>query len=295
VDYSGTSHSVELDAAGLRFDGYPAMADITFSVPAGQFVAIVGPTGCGKSSILNLVAGLIGPTLGVVRTTGRCVTGVNPNAAYMFQQDALFPWKRVLDNVMFGPILRGATTESAREQALGWIDRVGLSGFADRYPYQLSGGQRKRVAMAQVLINRLPLLLMDEPFSPLDVQTRALMENELLDPTPVRPRAPAKCSAGPGLQADSMSPSRFPSRTHGRFKHWSTPQFEPCDISGLILHRKLPGMFPSSGWKVTGSWSSKPWKPTSGCSVRTASCPATALRTFSKLSCSSIRRSTPRR
>ena len=181
VDSSRTSYAVELDAAGLRFDGYPAIDEITFSVPDGQFVTIVGPTGCGKSSILNLVAGLLGPTSGTVRTSGRNVSGVNPDAAYMFQQDALLPWKRVRDNVMLGPILRGATPQSARDQARAWIDRVGLSGFDDRYPYQLSGGQRKRAAMAQVLINRLPLLLMDEPFGALDVQTRALMENELLE------------------------------------------------------------------------------------------------------------------
>ena len=172
--------AVELDAVSVRFDGYPAIDEVTFGVPEGQFVAIVGPTGCGKSSLLNLVAGLLHPTSGAVRTSGRRFHGVNPDAAYMFQQDALLPWKRVLDNVMLGPILRGQTRQDAGENAREWIDRVGLSGFEDRYPYQLSGGQRRRAAMAQVLINRLPLLLMDEPFGALDVQTRALMENELL-------------------------------------------------------------------------------------------------------------------
>jgi NitT/TauT family transport system ATP-binding protein len=181
VESSATSPAVELDAVGVRFDGYPAIEEISFSAPKGQFVAIVGPTGCGKSSILNLVAGLLGPTSGRVRTSGRGIGGVNSEAAYMFQQDALLPWKRVLDNVMLGPILRGARPEDAREEARRWIDRVGLSGFDDRYPHQLSGGQRKRAAMAQVLINKLPLLLMDEPFGALDVQTRALMESELLE------------------------------------------------------------------------------------------------------------------
>ena len=173
--------AVELDAASVRFDGYPAIDEVTFTVPEGQFVAIVGPTGCGKSSLLNLVAGLLHPTSGTVRTSGSAFDGVNPDAAYMFQQDALLPWKRVLDNVMLGPVLRGQSRKDAAENARQWIERVGLSGFENRYPHQLSGGQRRRAAMAQVLINRLPLLLMDEPFGALDVQTRALMENELLE------------------------------------------------------------------------------------------------------------------
>lgn len=165
---------------GLRYGSYDAIERITCSVPNGQFTAIVGPTGCGKSSLLNLVAGLLAPTRGQVTTSGRSVTAVNRDAAYMFQQDALLPWKTVLDNVVLGPILRGRSRQEALADARQWIERVGLRGFEDRYPHQLSGGQRKRAAMAQALINRLPLLLMDEPFGALDVQTRALMENELL-------------------------------------------------------------------------------------------------------------------
>jgi NitT/TauT family transport system ATP-binding protein len=150
-------------------------------VPRGQFVALVGPTGCGKSSVLNLIAGLITPSRGVVHADDCPLDGINPHAAYMFQQDALLPWKTALGNVMLGPIVRGARKTLAADDARLWLERVGLRGFEDRYPSQLSGGQRKRVAMAQALINRLPILLLDESFSALDAQTRALMENKLLE------------------------------------------------------------------------------------------------------------------
>jgi NitT/TauT family transport system ATP-binding protein len=172
--------TVELRNVAVRYDAYPAVEDISFDVPAGQFVAIVGPTGCGKSSLLNVVAGLLPTAQGSVCTAGRAVGGVNRACGYMFQTDALLPWKTALDNVLLGPILRGTPKPEASALARQWLARVGLAGFEDRYPHQLSGGQRKRVAMAQVLINRLPILLMDEPFSALDVQTRALMEEELL-------------------------------------------------------------------------------------------------------------------
>jgi NitT/TauT family transport system ATP-binding protein len=108
------------------------------------------------------------------------VTGIGEGIGYVFQSDAVFPWKTVLENVAAGPRYRGASNREAREQARDWISRVGLTGFEDRYPYQLSGGMRKRVALAQSLINGPRILLMDEPFSALDVQTRSLMENELL-------------------------------------------------------------------------------------------------------------------
>jgi NitT/TauT family transport system ATP-binding protein len=171
---------VEFDAVCLSFGSYLALRDVSFSIPPGQFTALVGPTGSGKTSILNLAAGLVSPTTGVVRTSGEPVQAVNQNAAYMFQQDALLPWKTAFENVVLGPLLRGVARPEAAGEARRWIELVGLGGFEHRYPIQLSGGQRKRVAMAQALINRLPLLLMDEPFSALDVQTRALMEDELL-------------------------------------------------------------------------------------------------------------------
>jgi NitT/TauT family transport system ATP-binding protein len=170
-----------VDSVGLRFGPYAALDNLSFKVPAGQFVALVGPTGCGKSSVLNLVAGLLKPSAGAVQVAGMDLHSANRAAAYMFQQDALLPWKTAHQNVMLGPILRGKSKSESVQDAQLWLERVGLRGFEHRYPSQLSGGQRKRVAMAQALINRLPILLMDEPFSALDVQTRALMENKLLE------------------------------------------------------------------------------------------------------------------
>jgi NitT/TauT family transport system ATP-binding protein len=172
---------VLLDSIELRFGSYGVLSSLSFAVPRGQFVALVGPTGCGKSSVLNLVAGLLKPSRGSVRTSGRPLDSINRDAAYMLQQDALLPWKSVFDNVILGPLLRGIPKNQAAKDAHAWIERVGLRGLETRYPSQLSGGQRKRVAMAQALINRLPILLMDESFSALDVQTRALMENKLLE------------------------------------------------------------------------------------------------------------------
>jgi NitT/TauT family transport system ATP-binding protein len=172
--------AIELQEVALHYGAFVAVERIGFSVPPGQFLALVGPTGCGKSSVLNLVAGLLSPTAGRVLSGGEPVAGVNRGAAYMFQADALLPWKTALDNVLLGPVLRGTPRAQAADEARGWLERVGLAGFEARYPHQLSGGQRKRVAMAQALINRLPILLMDEPFAALDAQTRALMEEELL-------------------------------------------------------------------------------------------------------------------
>jgi NitT/TauT family transport system ATP-binding protein len=173
--------SIAFNAVGLRLGGYDAIRDLSFEVPHGQFVAIVGPTGCGKTSLLNLAAGLIQPSSGTVWSGGREISSINRDAVYMFQQDALLPWKTALENVMLGPILRGKAKDLVTREAQLWLERVGLRGCDVRYPSQLSGGQRKRVAMAQALINRPPILLMDESFSALDAQTRALMENELLD------------------------------------------------------------------------------------------------------------------
>ena len=172
---------VQLESVGLSFGPYDAIHNVSFDVRRGQFVALVGPTGCGKSSLLNLVAGLLKPSRGTIRVAGRQLDSINRDAAYMFQSDALLPWKTALENIMLGPILRGIPRVQAAEDANLWIERVGLRGFEYRYPSQLSGGQRKRVAMAQALINRPPILLMDECFSALDIQTRGLMENELLE------------------------------------------------------------------------------------------------------------------
>jgi NitT/TauT family transport system ATP-binding protein len=171
---------IALANVAVRYGDYVAVKDISFEVPVGQFVAVVGPTGCGKSSLLNVVAGLLPPAQGSVSTADRQVSSINRDCGYMFQVDALLPWKTALDNVLLGPLVRGNSKSQATLMARQWLARVGLTGFEQRYPHQLSGGQRKRVAMAQVLVNRPPILLMDEPFSALDVQTRALMEQELL-------------------------------------------------------------------------------------------------------------------
>lgn len=160
---------------------YDAVSDIDLTVPAGKFVSIVGPTGSGKSTILNMAAGLLDPSSGSVSSFGSPVQGVNRRASYMFQQDALLPWKSVIDNVALGLTFAGVEKREAHDRARWWIERVGLKAFADRYPHQLSGGMRKRTAVAQAWIVDPDILLMDEPFSALDVQTRQIMENELLN------------------------------------------------------------------------------------------------------------------
>ncbi|WP_308465760.1 ABC transporter ATP-binding protein [Rathayibacter soli] len=159
---------------------FTAIRDVSLTVEPGQFCAIVGPTGCGKSTTLAQVSGLEKPSGGSVKVGGQTVDGVTSGVSYMFQADSLFPWKTVLGNVMIGPILLGTPKREATTLALDWLRRVGLTGFEDRYPHQLSGGMRKRVAMAAALINNPRILLMDEPFGALDVQTKAIMQTELL-------------------------------------------------------------------------------------------------------------------
>jgi NitT/TauT family transport system ATP-binding protein len=170
--------AISLDKISQSFGGYTAIAGIDLSIEAGKFVSVVGPSGCGKSTLLNVAAGLIAPTHGSVSIFGAALNGLNRRAAYMFQQDALLPWKTVLENVGIGLRFRGTFSEA---KALEWVERVGLAAFADRFPSQLSGGMRKRVAMAQCWIVDPDILLMDEPFSALDIHTRMRMEGELLD------------------------------------------------------------------------------------------------------------------
>ena len=160
---------------------YKAVERATLEAADGEFVAIVGPTGCGKSTLLNISAGLIGPTAGRVDIFGAPLTALNRQAGYLFQADALFPWKTALENVAIGLETAGTPPGQARERAQAWLTRVGLGSFGDRYPHMLSGGQRKRVGLAQVLIRDPKILLMDEPFGPLDAQTRQIMGNQLLD------------------------------------------------------------------------------------------------------------------
>jgi NitT/TauT family transport system ATP-binding protein len=151
------------------------------AVGEAEFVAIVGPTGCGKSTLLNVAAGLLAPASGEVEVFGAPLAGLNRDAGYLFQSDALFPWKTALENVAIGLEIAGRPVVEARGLAKEWLARVGLAGFGGRYPHLLSGGQRKRVGLAQVLIRDPRILLMDEPFGPLDAQTRQIMGNLLLD------------------------------------------------------------------------------------------------------------------
>ena len=178
--------------AAVRLDG----VTIDFKLPKGEifrpvdatdlvvgkeeFVAIVGPTGCGKSTLLNVAAGLVRPASGRVEVFGEALGGINKSAGYLFQQDALMPWKSAVDNVAIGLEIAGVGGREAHDRARGWLGRVGLAAFCDRYPHVLSGGQRKRVALAQVLIRDPEILLMDEPFGPLDAQTRLIMGDLLL-------------------------------------------------------------------------------------------------------------------
>ncbi|VVE10078.1 Taurine import ATP-binding protein TauB [Pandoraea communis] len=164
-----------------RSKRYTAVADTSLDIAPGEFVSVVGPTGCGKSTLLNVAAGLLAPSSGTVKVFGETLKGINSRAGYMFQAEALMPWRNAIDNVSAGLEFRGVTPEEASVRANEWLKRVGLGGFGDRYPHQLSGGMRKRVAMAQTLILDPDIILMDEPFSALDIQTRQLMENELLE------------------------------------------------------------------------------------------------------------------
>jgi len=166
-----------------RSDAYIAVANASLVIGRGEFVSVVGPTGCGKSTLLNVAAGLLEPSSGTVEVFGerlRAADGVNRRAGYMFQADALMPWRTGIGNVVAGLEFRGVPSAQAVAQGEEWLRRVGLAGFGDRYPHQMSGGMRKRLALAQTLILSPDILLMDEPFSALDVQTRQLMENELL-------------------------------------------------------------------------------------------------------------------
>src|SRR5471032_544098 len=166
-----------------RSQRYTALRDTTLVAAGGEFVCVVGPTGCGKSTLLNVAAGLLEPSSGTVEVFGErlmAADGVNKRAGYMFQADALMPWRNGIGNVVAGLEFRGVPAAQAMAQGEEWLRRVGLAGFGDRYPHQMSGGMRKRLALAQTLILSPDILLMDEPFSALDVQTRQLMENELL-------------------------------------------------------------------------------------------------------------------
>jgi NitT/TauT family transport system ATP-binding protein len=186
ADITAKPTAIALDEATVAFRVaenrvYTAVEKARLAVEHGEFVAIVGPTGCGKSTLLNVAAGLLKPASGTISIFDAPLAGLNRDAGYLFQADALFPWKTAIDNVAIGLEIKGTPRAEALERSQGWLTKVGLGAFGNRYPHMLSGGQRKRVGLAQVLIRDPKILLMDEPFGPLDAQTRQIMGNLLLD------------------------------------------------------------------------------------------------------------------
>jgi len=219
---SGAAFALELEDVSVAFRSregpdarYTAVAGATLRVGAGEFVSVVGPTGCGMSTLLNVAAGLLAPSAGGVRVFGQPLAGLNRRAGYMFQSDALLPWRSALANVMLGLQYRDMPQAQAREEAQAWLARVGLAGFGDRYPHQLSGGMRKRTALAQVLALDPDIILMDEPFSALDIQTRQLMENEVLALW-ARGSEGRRAAPGPKLETSSGDAREAPGGAHGR-------------------------------------------------------------------------------
>ncbi|MDR2113014.1 MAG: ABC transporter ATP-binding protein [Candidatus Accumulibacter sp.] len=165
---------------GQGNEAHAAVTDITIHIAAGEFVCLLGPSGCGKSTLLNSIAGFVKPTRGHVLIDGQPVDGPGPGQGMVFQQYSLFPWKTVIDNVAFGPRMHGRSRAEARSLAGEYLDLVGLSNVAKRYPATLSGGMQQRVGIARALVNQPRLLVMDEPFGALDAQTRAIMQENLL-------------------------------------------------------------------------------------------------------------------
>ncbi|MGH7264466.1 MAG: ABC transporter ATP-binding protein [Candidatus Rokuibacteriota bacterium] len=157
-----------------------ALQDITLEIDAEEFVVVLGPSGCGKTTLLNVLAGFEAPTAGEARLDGVPITGPGPDRGVVFQEYALFPWLTVRQNIGYGPRERRVPGAQRAERVQAQIVAVGLTGFEDRYPHELSGGMRQRVALARVLVNDPKILLMDEPFAALDAQTRTLMQRELL-------------------------------------------------------------------------------------------------------------------
>ncbi|MGG0716233.1 ABC transporter ATP-binding protein [Robertmurraya massiliosenegalensis] len=164
-----------------KVDGFTALKDVSLSIKKGEFVSLVGPSGCGKSTILNLVAGLSFPSAGEVFKEGKQVNRLNVGIGYVTQDDNLFPWRNVLENVTYGLEIAGVARKERTERAQVLIEKVGLKGFENHYPHQLSGGMRKRAAIIRTLVCDPDIILMDEPFGPLDAQTRTVLQNDLLE------------------------------------------------------------------------------------------------------------------
>jgi NitT/TauT family transport system ATP-binding protein len=158
-----------------------ALSDISLAIEDGAFVSILGPSGCGKSTLLYIVGGFVRPTKGSARMKGKAITGPGPDRGPVFQEFALFPWKSVLGNVMYGPRQQGVKHAEAEAQACALLEMVGLKGFENFYPKELSGGMKQRVALARTLAYHPEVLLMDEPFGALDAHTRTRLQNDLLN------------------------------------------------------------------------------------------------------------------
>lgn len=173
-------YGIELQGVSKWFGDLHVLDNVSLAVPQGQFGVIVGPTGCGKSTILRMVAGLEHPDSGKVLKDGRPVRGPGPDRMLIFQEHALFPWRTVAENVAFGLELVGVRPAERAARVAEMLARVGLQGFEDYYPHQLSGGMRQRAAIARALVMDPEVLLLDEPFGPLDAMTRLVMQNELL-------------------------------------------------------------------------------------------------------------------
>jgi NitT/TauT family transport system ATP-binding protein len=163
-----------------RGEAVEALHDVSIQVGAGEFVSIVGASGCGKTTLLRIVDGLVAPTRGAIRVNGQPVSGPGPDRGFVFQQDALFPWRTVIDNVVFGLEVQGRARRETRERANAFLQLVGLTGFEHLFPHELSGGMRQRANLARALTIDPDVLLMDEPFAALDAQTREIMQSELL-------------------------------------------------------------------------------------------------------------------
>lgn len=178
IKVSNLNHDYVSDRTGLS---NPVLRDIDLSIAPGDFVSIVGPSGCGKSTLLTLMAGLSRPSSGVIEVDSLPVTGVRRDVGFVFQRDALLPWRTAVENVELALKYRGVAKAVSRAEAMRWLDQFGLAGLADRYPREMSGGQRKRVAIAATLVYKPSVLMMDEPFSALDVQTRDEIETDVLN------------------------------------------------------------------------------------------------------------------
>ena len=169
-----------IDDVNVIFGDVVAVKEASLEIQPGEFVCLLGPSGCGKSTLMNTVAGFVRPTSGITKVDDKPIDQPGQDRGMVFQQHSLFPWKTVCDNVAFGPLMDGKSIENARSTALSLLEMVGLSAYAKKFPGVLSGGMKQRVGIARALANYPSVLLMDEPFGALDAQTRAMMQENLL-------------------------------------------------------------------------------------------------------------------